>query len=869
MKKLLALFRRSNLDSELNEELDAHLEMAVADNQRKGMSTQEARRAALASLGGVAAARETHREARGLPPLETLLQDVKFSLRTLRRDAGMAVFAILISGLGVGACATVFSVVHTLLMRDPLPGMDRLVWMQNNTGPGLSARTTQVGYLQEVQRSAKSFSEAAGFFAFYSLGDLKLTGTGEPERLTGVPVTGNFFRVLGVETQLGRQFTAEEAQVNGPRAVIMGHAFWKTRMNSDPGVIGRTLTLNEQPVTVVGVLPAYFDFAAIFAPGQKIDVFVPFPLAEQTNRFGNTLSLVARLNPGVTAPAAHAEMEVSARRWRDEHKNWNDFVPRVISMRDYISGNIRGAMMLLSGAVGLVMLIVCANLSNLLLARANARQKEIAIRAALGAGRGRLIRQMLVESSLLSGAGALFGLVLAVGATRFLASLDAKVPMLAQVTLDWTAVAFTIAVAALTGIGFGFVPALRGSMMELQSAMKAGDRGSSAGREHARIRGTLVVSEVALACLLLVGTGLLIRSFLRVLDVNLGFQPEHALAVRIDPGRRFPNISERNAYYRTALENVKAQTGIEAAGLTDVLPLGTNRSWGSGNVGKTYERGKYPLAYVRIVSDGYFKSMGIALIAGRDFGPGDTPSSERAIIINETMAKRQWPGENPIGQKVRADGERVVVGIVHDVRHLALEQDGGSEMYIPMWQTTDFPLADLVVRGNLAQRDMEAAIRGQLRAQDPTLPVTVFRTLQGIVDRSVSPRRLIVMLLATFAGFAVILASLGIYGVISYSVTQRKKEMGIRMALGASGGAIRLEVLLQTLRLAAIGLGLGLAASWTLTRMIAGMLFGIEPGDPMTFGGALLMLASVALLAGFVPAQRASQLNPVEALRTE
>lgn len=804
--------------------------------------------------------------------MDTILQDIRYSFRTLRRDAGLATFAILIVGLGVGASSTVFSVVNALLLR-PLPfaDPDRLVWIANDTGVGLSAQTVQVGHLLDLRAQNQSFTDVAAYFAFYGVGDSKLTGTGEPERLTRVPVSENFFSLLGVQPELGRLFTTEECRWNGPKAVLLSHGLWRRRFASDPGIVGRPLTLDSEPVTVVGVLPASFDFGTIFAPGSRIDLYSPFPLSEETNRWGNTLALIGRMKPGVNVRSAQAEAVVLGDRIMRNQPRRNDFRPRLSALREHVSGPIRSAMFVLSCAVGVVMLIVCANLSNLLLARSATRQKEMAIRAALGAGQLRLIRQMLIESLVLSCSGAILGLLLTVGATGLLTQLEGvSIPLLDRVRVDAGALGFTLLVAVLTGIGFGLTPALRVSALSLYSALKENSRGTSEGRGHGWIRRALVVCEVALACMLLAGAGLLIRSFTRVLDVDLGFQPRSAVALRIDPSSQYSTQVLRNTYFDEALRRVGSAPGVEAAGLTDALPLGRNRSWGISVKGQVFSPGQNPDVFVRIISDGYLGAMGISLRAGRDFTARDTPSSEPVIIINETLARRIWPGEDPLGKIIRADRpERRVVGVVRDVRHLALEKESGFEMYLPIRQTNDYASVDLVVRGSHSTADLASAVREALSPLDPTMPANEFRTIQGLVDRSVSPRRFLMVLLAGFAGFALILASLGIYGVISYSVNQRKQEIGIRMALGASAGDLQRRILMQTLKLAAVGMIVGFMASWVLGRVIQGLLFEVTASDPVTFAVVLVILTAVAALAGYLPAKRASRMDPVDALRAE
>ncbi len=811
-------------------------------------------------------------ESKSLPFFETLRQDLRYTLRTLRRDASFTTFAILIVGLGIGASSTIFSVVNALLLR-PLPFKDpgQLVWIANDGKDGdLSGETVQVGHFTDLRERNKSFSDMAAYFAFYGVGDSKLTGDGEPERLSGVPVSQNFFPLLGVKPQIGRLFTNDECKWNGPKAVLLSNGLWKRRFASDPNIVGKNLTIDDAPVTVAGVLPESFDFSSVFHPGSHIDLYFPFPLTAETNRWGNTLSIVGRLKPGATLQSAQAEFKVLAQQLTNEHRrDRNDIDPVLTMLETHVSGRLRPALFVLACAVGVVMLIVCANLSNLLLARTATRQKEIAIRAALGAGRRRLIQQMLTESVVLSCSGAVLGLILALAGARILSHLDAiNIPLLQSVRVDAVSLGFTMLIAVATGLLFGLVPALQVPAIAVHSALKENSRGTSEGRRHAWIRGTLVVAEVAFACVLLVAAGLLIRSFLRVLDVNLGFQPERADTIRIDPSSAYKTQAQRNSYFNEALRLVKDIPGVQAAGLTDVLPLGRNRTWGAGALGHVYPPGQYPVAFVRIVSDGYIKAMGIPLRQGRDFTERDIPSSEQVIIVNETMARALWPGQNPIGQMIAQDKGRRVVGVVGDVRHLALEQGSGNEMYIPMRQTDDYPSVDLVMRTTLPPAELATAVRSALKPIEPNLPGE-FRTLQQLVDKAASPRRFVVLLLGGFSAFALILASLGIYAVISYSVNQRTQELGIRMALGASALNLQSGIILQTLSLAAMGMLIGVLASWLLARALSSLLFGVTSTDPATFLGMLIVLTAVAALAGYLPARRASRIDPMIALRAD
>lgn len=804
--------------------------------------------------------------------METLLQDLRYTFRAMRREAGFTTFSILIIGLGIGASSTVFSVVNTLLVR-PLPFTDpgRLVWIANRTAEegDLSGETVQVGRLLDLRERNRSFSDIAGYFAFYGVGDSKLTGKGEPERLSAVPVSQNFFSLLGVQPQIGRLFSAEECKWNGPKAVLLSHGLWERRFGSDARIVGKPITLDEQPVNVVGVLPASFDFASVFAPGTHVDLYSPFPLTKETDRWGNTLAVLGRLKKGVSLQKAQAEANVLGDRISSEHPRQNWLHPELSFLRQHVSGRVRPALLILACSVAVVMLIVCANLSNLLLARTATRQKEMAIRAALGAGRQRLIRQLLTESVVLTCCGAMLGLALAVIATRAMAHLTAfSIPLLSRVHIDIGVLGFTALAAVATGMVLGLAPALQVAAIPLNASL--GQRGAGENVGHKWMRGALVVSELAFACVLLVFAGLLIRSFLHVLDVHMGFRPESAASLRIDPSSRYSTQEQKNAYFDEALRRVKAIPGVEAAGLTDALPLGHNRSWGSPAKGQVYKGdADFPSAFVRIVSDGYLKAMGMPLRRGRDFTPRDTPTGKQVIIINETMARKLWPGEDPIGKVIVGDcaQERQVVGIVGDVRHIALEKESGSEMYIPIRQCQDYGSVDLVVRSRLPLGALASHVEASLRPIAPDLPKGGMRPLTDLVDRAVSPRRFVVLLLGGFAGFALVLASLGIYGVISYSVNQRTQEIGIRMALGASTWQVQGGIVAHTLGLAMAGMVVGAAGSSGLARWLSGLLYGVRFEDPTTFAGTAGLLLALAVLAGYLPARRASRIDPMIALR--
>jgi predicted permease len=803
--------------------------------------------------------------------MDSVLQDLRYTLRTLKRDAAFAGLAIAIVGAGIAGSSTVFSLLNTVLLR-PLPFKDpsHLAWIPNGGKSGLSGQTIQVGHFLDLRKQSQSFSDIAAYFAFYGVGDFQLIGQGEPERLSAVPVTENFFPLLGVQPEIGRQFSSEESSGAGPKAVMLSHGLWARRFARDRSVVGRTLNFGDALYTVVGVLPESFDFGSVFSPGAHIDLFTPFPLTEQTNRWGNTLAGIGRLKPGVSVGAAAAEIAVLSDQIAKAHRERNGLDAKVSRLSDHVSGRFRAAFYVLAGAVGVVMLIVCANLSNLLLARTAARHKEIAVRVALGAGRGRLIRQMLTESLVLSCSGALLGLVLAVGLTRLLARLDAfNIPLLANVRVDGGVLGFTALAAILAGLVFGLAPAFQGGSFSLHDSLKESSRGSSDSKRSVWLRGTLVVSEIVFACVLLVGAGLLIRSFLRVLEVDPGFRPENAATVRIDPSRQYNTPALQLGYFNEALRLVRSIPGVTAAGISDNLPLGTNRTWGAGAKGVNYPRSQYPLAFVRVVSDGYFTALGIPLESGRDFTAQDIPDSTPVVVINQSLARALWPGKDAVGRVMRACGERTVVGVVADVKHLALEQASGNEMYLPIRQCRDWSSINLVVRSTLNMTDLISGVRHALQPIAPDVPAASFRRMQDIVDKSVSPRRFIVLVLGAFAGFALLLASLGIYGVISYSVTRQTSEIGIRMALGARGGAVAWTILREVLCLAGAGLAISVPVALAGSRLIESFLFGVKGRDPGALAAAAAVLVGAAVVAGYVPARKASRIDPITALRHE
>jgi len=874
VNRVRAFLREDLLDQELDEEMASHLEMAVEENMRRGLSPEEARRQALVRFGGVQQARELHRESRGLPWLDVLVQDLRYTFRILKRDCGFTTVAVLILALGIGSNIAVFSVVNTILLQ-PLPFRDpqqlvRIV--EKNPKAGESTKTYTADATQDFQQQNHSFESVSGYFAFTAPDNFKLEGSGQSIPATGILVAEGFFQTLGVQPSLGRLFRAEEFVNHAQPVALLSYPFWKTQLGGDRSVVGRSINLSNSSVTVIGVLPHTFDFGSVFSPGAKVDLFVPY-IMDDFRDDGNDLALVGRLRQGVSLAKAQNEADQLFPQLYFEHKHpeyGKGYTGQLTGLKEYVSGKLRRSLIVLWCAVGLILLIVCVNLSNLLLARATARNKEFAMRIALGASRRRLVLQLLTESLVLAIAGAIVGLGLAYVVLLYLAHQGSlALPLLRMVRVDGPVLAWTLLIAIGAAVLFGILPGLRMSGGNPQQILKAsaGGPGPSDGKKYDRLRSTLVVSEIALACVLLVGAGLLLRSFLHVLDVDLGFEPSHAAAISVDSDDG-GDAAKRASIWQEVVRRTTAIPGVEVTGISDNLPMSRNRSWGIAAKGEQKTL-NYIDIFVYIVSPGYLEAMGMRLMEGRDITWDDLANNRNVVIINQTVARRLWPGQDPIGRTAVTGGtETQVIGVIADVRESSAEDNSGAQMYLPATKQFGPEGVNLVVRSKLPPTSLAISVMKTLRQINPGQPATEFKPIQALVDHATSPRRFFVLLVGIFSGLGLLLASLGIYGVISYSVTRQTQEIGIRMALGATEARVRRDVIWKTLRLALVGIAVGTFASFVVARLIASLLFRTAQTDPITFVGMVILLGAVGLLAGYLPARRASKIHPMIALRT-
>ena len=878
------LFGVRRRDADLGDELQAHLAMQVEDNVRSGMRPEEARRQALIRLGGTTQAMELYRERSGLPQVDTFLQDVRYGARMLRKNPGFATLAIITLALGIGANTAIFSVINTVMLRPlPYPDADRLVLMNEmavDRGRVDMMSVSWKDYL-DWRRQARSFQNLGIFRAQ----NLTLTGVDQPERLNGAMVSADVFNALGIQPLLGRTFVAEEDEAGAPSVAILSEPLWRNRFSASPNVIGRTITLDGMNYTVVGVMPATMRF-----PSRLTDIWVP--LGPYVNGMPSSrdnhpgLTAVALLKPNVSLQQATSEMETIAKRIGDQFPDTNSYVRvRITTLYMNTVGSVRSSLLVLLGAVLFVLLIACVNLANMTLARGEARVRELAVRSALGASRSRLVRQLLVESLLLALTGASLGVAWSWMALRVLvASQLSSLPRIDLIRIDLPVLGFTLVVTLVVAVLFGLWPALRISSPKAQASIK---QATPALSPRAGLRPFLVVAEVGLAMVLLVGATLMIRTFSSLTNVPLGFRPEHVVTMRLSLPSRNHSTVQWVTFYRNLLTRVEALPGVQAAGVSSLTPL----AGGGSESGIFTEplpkdpRDHGPGCTFGAVSGGYFDAMGIQFMRGRSFTEHDSTESEPVIIVDEAAVRAFWPDQDPIGRRVAFEfrGQSVVdpqpvwrkvVGVVRTVRHYDLTSPNSRlQVYVPyaqppFWYAT-LPAMTLMVRTATSPETLVNAVRHEVASLDPALPVFSVRTMTEYVDEVLEQPRLSMALMASFGGLALLMAVGGIYGVLSYSVSRRTREIGIRMALGASRGQILGFIMREGAMLSMAGVALGGTGALASMRLIRSLLYGVSVTDAATYLLVPVVLLTVALSATFLPARRATRIDPMVALRYE
>jgi len=889
--RLRALFRRKSVEAELDEELLAHLEHQVQKYVQSGLPVEEARRRARLEFGGLDQVKEQCRDARGVTFIETTLQDVRYGLRQLRRSPAFTAVAAITLALGIGANTLIFSVVNAAILH-PLPFREanRLVtqWATSPTiGYSGLGSVADPDYLQ-WRAQDHVFSEIAAFRGQPS----NLTGVGEPARLLGAAISANLLRTLEVNPALGRAFVPEEESVGHDRVALLSDRLWRSRFGSDPSAVGRAIKLDGEFYTVIGVMPAGFDFP------NRPDLWIPLTLAGGTDNAKEggqrvilqaSLQIVARLKPGISLERARSEAALIGERRLFKPGDW-EWHTTLVPLSQAMASDIRTPLLVLFAAVGLVLLIACANVANLFLARATARQGEIAVRKALGASRTRVIRQMLTESVMLAVFGGGLGLLLAALGKGFVARATSLLPRslaspsaaahISSAGIDLWVLGFTLAISVLTAVLFGLAPAVWASRGELNSSLKEEGRGSTPGRGRGYLRDGIVMAEVALALILLVGAGLLIRSFLRLMSVDPGFSPQNVLILNISlPDSRYESAPSMITFEHQALERLSALPGVKSVGGVFGLPLGNGAIQGDFTVEgqpAPAPRAQPFIAAKKTIGGDYFKAVGIPLLKGRTFDKHDSETAPHVVIVSQSLARHFWPRGEAIGQRLKPgfpnDAWCTVVGVVGDTKQYSLDETPSPSMYLPYVQAPDpFLMQDitLVLRTTSDPLSLVAAARRAVQAVDPDLPVFDVATMDQLVYRSASGPRFNTALLGIFAALALILSTVGIYGVMSYTVLQRTHEIGVRMALGAQAGDVLQQVVRQGMLLAAGGIATGVAGAWVVTRFLSSLLFGVTATDPTTFALVTLLLAAVALLACLLPARRATKVDPVLALRYE
>jgi putative ABC transport system permease protein len=880
------LFNKRQKDRDLDEELESHIQLSIEDHLRAGLTVEEARRQALIKLGGIECTKESYRDQNGLPILDTFLQDIRYGARQLRKNPSFATVAVLTLALGIGANTAIFSVVDAVLLRPlPYPDSGKLVWLAER-GPDWSGGSIAYPNFKDWKNQQSVFDR----FGVYNGNNFTLTGAGEPVRLSGATVSADVFAALRTQPKIGRVFREEEDKPGAAPVAVISHALWQNRFGGDAGIVSKSISLDGKPYTVLGVMPAGFEFP------NKVDVWVPVgPYSAdsswQKRDLHPGLFGLARLKPGVTLQKARADLDVVSVRLAQQYPESNKTRRvQIESLLDKTVGNVRRSLWILLGAVSLVLVIACANVASLLLARAAAREKEMAVRVALGAGQWRITRQLLTESFLLALLGAVAGLLFAKGVLRVVAVLAGEsLPRASEISLDPRVLVFSGLVAVLTGILFGLAPAWHARRVNLQGTLKETGRGTTSSR--AGLRQGLVVAEVALTFVLLASAGLLFRSFHRLLQVDPGFVVDRVLTFDLDTPQRFQTAEQQILFFHALLDKVRALPGVQAASLASKIPLNEN-SW---DMLFLIEGRPEPPPHLQpslrfhLVAPDYFRVMGIPLLQGRDFTEQDNREHLQgasagddwgrglnSIIIDEEFAKRYWPNQNPIGQRVRLPwGERekqpvmTIVGVVGRIKENRLNEHGGMvQAYFPMFQQSLGGVA-VVVKTTTEPDNMLAMIRQQVSQLDPALPIFGIHTMKEMRNHNVAPDRLNLGLLGGFAALALVLAIIGLYGLLSFAVTQRQREIGVRMALGAQRFDVLHLVVGQGMRLIFAGVVIGLLGSFAVTRVLASVLFEVEPTDPLTFVTVTFVLCVVALLASYIPARRATKVDPMVALRFE
>jgi len=883
-KQLATLKLAPGREAAIVEELAQHLDDCYAEMLAGGATESEAQRAALAELSGSEVLAE---ELRSLEPpvaaepivlgmnrrtnvLAESWRDLRLAARLLRKEPGFTLIAVLTLALGIGANTAVFSVVNTVLLR-PLPYKDarQLVAVWELQGKGCCAMFSPGEFL-DYQAQTQSFSEMAA----YRMMPFALTGQGEAEQLNGLIVSANYFSLLGVGAEQGRVLQPADGLAGAPRVAIISHDFWQTRFGGDRNVIGKTLTLSGEPVTLIGVMPRGFQDPSqdrerqIWVnPHQVVpDWQMNSPVDLTSMRHTAYFWGIARLKPNASLPQAQAELDAIAQRLQHPYPR------RATSLQAQMVGDVRPILWLLLGAVSLVLLISCANVTGLMLARATERAKEIAIRTALGASRGQIVRQLLVESLLLAGLGGLGAWLLAVWSVRVMVAAGLReLPRLNEVGVDYRVFAFTLSVSVLTGLIFGLIPSLAAAKLDLNATLKEGARTATGGRNW--LRQTLVVAEVALALVVLLGAGLLVGSFARLLAVKPGFNPQHCLTLRIGLwNERYAKSKDKKQLVNDLNARLEALPGVESVGIGDDLPIaGTD----SHTRLRIKDQPDLPLELggvgLHVINPHYFDSLGTQLRQGRVFTERDVQGAPSVFIINETMARRFWPNQDPLGTQIRYNnndpwGE--IVGVVEDIKYDGLQLDSNAHLFEP-YQQNAWQFLSLTIRSQLDQATLITAVRREVKALDPNLPVSDVRTMDDVLAQSLATRRFVLLLFSLFAGLALLLASVGIYGVLTASVAQRTRELGIRRALGATTPDIWRLVVGQGMRLVLLGLVLGFLSALALNRFIEKLLFGVRAKDPLTYAVIGVVFIGVGLLACWLPARRATKVDPLTALRSE